>query len=115
MTKKEKSPFGLRAVNDYYIIEEESIELTVDKKSGLTQDVIDALESKRIVLPEISEGFADKFPFRGKVVSKGDKTKYEEIQPGTRVMFARLGGMRWNIGDKQYVNLKESDLHAIID
>lgn len=115
MTKKVKNLSGLRALNDYYIIEEEAIELTVDKQSGLTQDVIDAIETKRIVLPEIASGFADKFPFRGVIVSKGDRTKYEEIQPGTRVMFARLGGMRWNIGDKQYVNIKEADLHAIVD
>lgn len=114
MTKKEKSPkFGLQAINDIVIIEEDVLRLQQDDRSGLTKDVITALKESRLILPDIAEGFADKFPFTGKVVSKGDTCKRKEINIGTHVMFPRLGGMRWQHDGKQMINIKEDDIHAI--
>ena len=113
-TAVRSSKSTLRAINDFYIIEEDPIELTVDKSSGLNKDVVEALRSKKLVLPEIAEHYADKYPFTGRVVSKGDQTKYAEIKVGTHVMFARLGGMRWEENGKQMMNLREKDIHAII-
>lgn len=106
--------YTLKALNDFYIVEEEPIELTNDRDSGLTKDVVDSLKSGLLVLPDSAEYFANKFPFRGRVIAKGDRTRYD-IPIGTRVMFARLGGQRWQDGDKQYLTLREQDIHAIID
>lgn len=107
------STFSLRALNDFCIIEEDPIELTADDSSGLTADVIDSLKSGKLVLPEIAEGFADKYPFRGRVIAAGPQVK--EVALGDRVIFPRLGGMRWKRGNKQYINIRSCDLHAVIN
>lgn len=116
MTKKailKKS--GLRAINDIVIIEEDQIGLERDDRSGLTEDVIQALKTSKLVLPEIASGFADKFPFTGRVISVGHTCKIKEIKIGTHVMFPRMGGMRWEKEGKQYINIKEDDIHGIIE
>lgn len=116
MTIKAKSKkSGLQAINDIVIIEEDPIGLEQDDRSGLTKDVIKALKESKLVLPEIASGFADKFPFTGRVVSKGDECRMKEVKIGTHVMFPRLGGMRWEKGGKQMINIRESDLHAVIE
>lgn len=105
----------LKAINDILIIEEDPITLERDDRSGLTPDVISALKSNRLVLPEISAGFADKFPFTGTVISRGVDCKIADITVGTHVMFPRLGGMRWQKDGKQFINISERDIHAILD
>lgn len=110
--KKAKKSFGLMALNDIVIIEEDQIRLEQDDRSGLTKDVIKALESSKLVLPEIADGFADKFPFTGKVIVVGENCK--KIKVGNHVMFPRLGGMRWQMNGKQMINIKEDDIHALI-
>ena len=115
-SKKDKSSsLGLRALNDYVIVEEEQMEITQADDSGLTKNVTDALKSGLLVLPEEHENFAMKFPFRGKVISKGPLCKDEEVKIGSRVIFSRMGGMRWERDGKQIVNLREQDLHAVLD
>lgn len=116
MTKKVISKkSGLRAINDIVIIEEDPIDLEQDDRSGLTKDVIKALKESKLVIPEIASGFADKFPFTGKVVSRGDNCKIKAIKIGTHVMFPRMGGMRWQKDGKQMINIKEEDLHGILE
>ena len=115
MTKKAVKKSGFQALNDCYVIEEEPIEPTVDKASGFTPDVVSSIKSGLLVIPDVGQYALDKFPFRGKIISKGDKTRYKEIQIGTRVMFARLGGQRWTENDSQYITIREKDIHAIID
>lgn len=113
--KKERKKFGLKALNNIVIIEEDPIHLERDDRSGLTPDVIKALESSKLVLPEIAAGFADKFPFTGIVLDKGPDCKIKDIQIGSHVMFPRHGGMRWQKGDKQMINIKEDDIHGLLD
>lgn len=116
MTKKETSKkSGLQAINDYLIIEEDPIRLERDDRSGLTEDVINAIKDSRIVIPETAEYAANKYPFTGKVISRGTECKIEDIQVGTRVMFPRLGGMRWERDGKQFINISERDIHAILE
>lgn len=113
--KKARKKSGLRALNNIVIIEEDPIHLERDDRSGLTPSVIKALESSKLVIPETAEFYANKFPFTGIVVSKGDDCKIKEIKVGSHVMFPRHGGMRWQKGDKQMINIKEDDIHGLLD
>lgn len=116
MTNKEKlRGVGLKALNDILIIEEDPVGLERDDRSGLTPDVIEALKSERLVLPDIATGFADKFPYTGTVISRGTECKIPDIEVGTRIMFPRLGGMRWQKDGKQFINISERDVHAILN
>lgn len=114
MKKGTSKKSGLRATNDIVIIEEDPIGLEIDDRSGLTKDVVEAIKSSKLYIPETTEYYANKFPFTGKVVSKGHLCKIENIQIGTHVMFPRMGGMRWQKDGKQMINIKEEDIHAII-
>lgn len=107
------SSLGLRALNDYVIIEEEPIELTHDKASGLTEAVVEAIKGSKLVIPDSTEFYANKFPFRGSIVAAGPKVNLVKI--GERVMFARLGGQRWTIAKKQMITIHQDDIHAILD
>ena len=113
MKKATSKKLGLRALNDCVIIEEDPIELTQDKGSGLTKEVVEAIKDSRLVIPETTEFYANKFPFRGTIVAMGPLVKGLEI--GDRVMFARLGGQRWAHNEKQMITIREIDIHAVLD
>ena len=115
MKKVKLKKFGLRALNDYYIIEEDAMDIYNDMESGINKDVASALKSGKLIIPDAYQDYAMKFPCRGTIISKGDKTKYEELQIGTRVDYARLGVQRYKFKDKSYCNCKETDIHAILD
>ena len=110
--KKVKKEFGLRALNDVYIIKEDKIDWEVDKRSGLTTEVVAALKSSLLVLPDIGEDFARKYPCTGTVLSKGSKCKYE-IPIGERVAYARLGVQRFSWEGEDVCAVREHDLHGI--
>src|SRR3990167_10270723 len=110
MKKVKSKKFGLTALSNFYIVEEDPIELTPDKGSGLTKEVANAIKGGLLVIPEIGEFYANKFPFVGTIVAKGDETRHKDLKIGTRVMFARLGGQRWQKDDKQYVTIQEDDI-----
>lgn len=114
MKKARSTRSGLRALNDIYILEEEPIDFEVDNPSGLTSQVVDSVKSGKLVLPEIAEFYAKKYPCIGKVLAYGDKSRYR-IEPGTRVVFARGGIVRDQIDGKDYVFIREADINAIID
>ena len=103
---------SLKAIKDIVVIEEDPIEQTVDSESGLTPDVIDALKTNRLIIPEKYEAFASKFPCTGKVVSRGDRCA--QVSKGDRVIFARMGGQRTKLEGITYVTIREKDIHAII-
>src|SRR3990167_2752077 len=100
-TEKLGNP-GLRALNDMVIIEEEPVDFEVDKPSGLTKDVVEAIKSSLLHIPETAEFYAKKYPCVGKILTIGDKTWYK-LEVGTRVVFARQGGLREQIDGKDYV------------
>lgn len=106
------SKLSFLALNDFYVIEEDPIDFL---DSGMSADVEKALKESKLYLPDAFSSFAEKYPCTGIVVSRGNKTKYSEIELGTRVMFARLGVQRYLVNGKSYVNVLESDLHAILD
>jgi len=105
---------GLKALNDIYILEEEPIDFEVDKPSGMTKEVVEALKTALLHIPETAEFYAKKYPCIGKVLDRGDKTRYK-LELGTRVVFARGGVQRDQIEGKDYVFVREADLHAILD
>ena len=111
--KYQKSKSSLKAINDIYILEEEPIDLEVDTPSGLSKDVVHAIKSSLLHLPETAEFYAKKYPCIGKVLARGDVTRYE-IPIGTRVLFARHGIQRDQVDGKDYVFVRECDLHAIL-
>lgn len=100
-----------QALNNIYVIEEDPIETT---DTGLSKDVEQAIKDSRLIIPDAYQDYTQKFPCTGKIISKGEKTKHEEIQLGTRVLFARLGVQRYKINGKSYCNCLEADIHAII-
>ena len=111
---KLKTP-SLKALNDIYIIQEDGIDFERDDASGMTPEVVAALQSKKLYVPDTAEYYAKKYPFRGVVVQKGDLCKkYPEVTIGTRVMYAPLGVVRYKVDDKRYCNVRECDLHATL-
>lgn len=112
--KLQKLRSSLKAINDMYVLVEEAIDWEVDKASGVTKEVAQSLIEGKLVIPEMAEFYAKKYPCVGKVVAHGDRVKYI-IPIGTRVVFARLGVQRDQIDGKDYVFVRECDLHAILD
>lgn len=104
----------MKALNDILILEEEPVDFEVDNPSGLTKEVVKAIKGSKLVLPEQAEFYAKKYPCIGKVVASGSKCKYG-IAIGARVLFARMGVMREQVNGKNYVFVRECDIHAVLD
>ncbi len=112
MMKKGIKWRGLRALNDIYIIEEEPVESSYD--TGLKPEVSTAIKEKRLFIPEAYKNFAEKYPCRGKVISKGDKTKYD-VPVGSTVIYARLGVQRYQMNGRTLCDVRECDVHAVLE
>lgn len=110
--KKERKKFGLKALNDVYIIKEDLIDWEIDKGSGLTPQVVAALKSSLLVLPDIGEDFAKKYPCTGIVLSKGPKCKLE-VHIGEKVAYARFGVQRFKWENEDLCVVRECDLHGV--
>lgn len=104
---------GLKVLNDMYVIEEEPVDFEVDKPSGLTSEVVNMVKSGGLILPETAEFYAKKYPCIGKVIAHGDGTKYN-LELGSRVLFARHGGLREQVDGHDYVFIRESDIHCVL-
>ena len=111
---KKPGSTALKALNDIYILEEEPLDYEVDTPSGLSKDVVDMVRKGLLAIPESAEFYAKKYPCIGKVISHGDGVRYA-VEPGTRVLFARHGVQRDQIGGKDYVFVRECDIHAVLD
>ena len=103
----------LRAINDIYIIEEFPVETTYE--TGCSAAVTDAIKDGRLVIPEAYKNFAEKYPCRGRVLSKGDKCRYKDIKVGDEVVYARLGVQRYDFNGKMVCSVREDDLHGTVE
>lgn len=70
-----------------------------------------------IVLPET----AKEKPQEGKVVAVGSGVLVEgqrvalEVKPGDRVLFSKYAGTEIKVDGKEYLIMKENDIHAILE
>lgn len=101
---------GLRALNDIYIVLEDPIEVIAESDSGLTPDVVDALKSKLLIIPDTFASFAEKFPCTGLVVSSGAMTKLK-VPVGRRIGYSRLGVQRYKLNGLTFCDIRERDIH----
>lgn len=104
---------GLKAFRDMVFVKEDPIEPTIDKASGLTESVVDSINSGKLFIPDTAQYALEKYPYRGEVISVGEKVKIVSV--GDRVIFGRLGGMRMNEGGEQFIALREMDILATVD
>lgn len=104
--------FNLKALNDIYIIEEDPVETVYD--TGIKAEVTEAIKSGRLFIPEAYKNFAEKYPCKGTVISKGEKCKYE-IRVGDKVIYARLGVQRYQLDGKILCDVREADIHGILE
>ena len=95
------------------IVEEDPIEATADDGSGLTHDVLKSIKDGKLIVPDTAQYALEKYPYRGLVISIGSKVNL--IKKGDRVMFARLGGMRFQEQGKQFIAIRERDILALVD
>jgi len=107
------SPFKLQVVGEKVLVEEELLQPTPDKASGLTQDVCDAIASGKLVLAETSEYALLKYPYKGTVLSVGERCKYTKV--GDRVQFAQFGVQRFQFEGKQFLIMHEADIHGFYE
>lgn len=108
MVKQSKS--NLKVLNDRVLVEPEK-ELQVE---GVSQEVLEALEKAKIVLPDAYEAAYFKRPQWGKIVSWGDKCRYK-WEVGQKVSFARDGWAKLKFDGKEYLIFAESQLNATLD
>lgn len=107
------SPKTLKVLGEKVLIEEDPMEPTADIKSGLSKEVVEMLSSGSLLLPDDGKYFWQKFPFRGVVLSTGERVK--KVKIGDRVQFAELGGQRFEFENKQYLIIHEWDIHGVFE
>ena|SRR3990167_6948245 len=112
MKKVKLKKFGLKALNDVLIIKEDPVNWEYDKRSGLTEDVVEALKSSKLYVPETAEDYVKKFPCTGIVLSVGSKCKLG-IKAGDHVAYARLGVQRFKWEGESVCVVREADLHGL--
>ena len=94
----------LRPLNDFVIVEPEPIEIDDPEVRRIHNSGI-------LEIPEIAKSRLMKVTPRGKIVSWGNKCKYQ-YKIGDYVYFAQFGGSKLSFNDKEYRVLLESDLIA---
>ena len=104
---------GLKVLNDRVLIKEDPIDYNVDPGSGLTKDVVDALKSSKLVVPDQMEHYVKKYPCTGEVLGVGDECG-GQLKVGDRVIFARMGVMRLEHNGHKVAVCTIQDIHAVI-
>lgn len=110
----EDSPYTLQVIGNKILVEEEPMEPTPDVKSGLTKDVCEAISSGKIILAEESKYALMKCPYKGTVLSVGERCK-KGVKVGDRIHFAQLGTQRFQYKEKQFLIMHEEDVHGFYD
>ena len=108
--KGSDNPKYLQVIGNKVLVEEEPMVPTPDAGSGLTQEVCDALASGKLVLADESEFALIKYPYKGTVLSVGERCKHVKV--GDRIQFAHLGVQRFPFEGKQYLIMHEDDVHG---
>lgn len=104
----------LRVLNDYYLVLPDPVTEEVDKGSGLTKDVVAAIKSGKLIVPDIAEHAVKKYPMTGKVVSFGDQRRYKDIKKGDKVLFGRNCYAKVRFKEKEYFTMCEKDILCVI-
>jgi len=104
---------GLKVLNDRVLIKEDEIDWNQDAGSGMTKDVVAALKSSKLVIPDTAEFYAKKYPCTGEVIGVG-KQCGDDLKVGDRVIFARLGVMRLEHNGQKVAVCTIQDIHAVI-
>ena len=107
MKKVKSTKSGLKVLNDRVLVLPEK----ETKAEGATPEVIEALESKKLVLAEAYEAYYFKRPQWGKVVSWGDRCRYD-WRTNQKVYFPRDGWAKLNYQGTEYLIFSESQLNA---
>jgi len=105
------SPYKLQMIGNKVLVEEEPIEATPDIKSGLTQDVVDAIASGKLILTDESRFALYKYPYKGTILSLGGRCK-KGLKVGDRISFAQYGNHRFQFQGKQFLVMHEDDVHG---
>lgn len=108
--KDSDSPLRLQMIGDKVLVEEEPLEHTIDDASGLTESVVSSIKSGLIVLSDESKYAVMKYPFKGTVLSVGERVF--SIKVGDRIHFAPLGVQRFRFNGKQYLVMHKDDVHG---
>ena len=110
-----KAKTKIKVLNDFYLVEPFQEEITQDKQSGLTEDVVSAIKSGKLIIPEIADKYVKKRPMKGKVITWGDKCKYagDEIVAGDTIYFGYYCYAKVKHGGKEYFELREYDILAV--
>ena len=106
-TAQQPSLSILRVLNDLYLVEEDEMALDA------TGAVYTAIQEGRLHIPEAYKAFYEKVPYTGTVVAKGDKTKYDEVQVGTKVFYGKFSCQRFQHEGRRLLIVREKDLHGI--
>ena len=104
---------SIRVLNDNLLVIPK--ELDYSYQEGFSKEVVDALKSGKLALPETAEMAAKKFGRYGKVVSWGDKCRYkykvgQEVYFGPHATFNKI-----IIEDTAHYFVKEWDLLAEVE
>lgn len=109
----EDSPYKLQVIGEKVLVEEEPIEATPDKATGLTKEVCESINSGKLLLPEVSEFALMKYPYKGTVLSVGERCRYTKV--GDRIHFAQFGVQRFEFQGKQFLVMHEADVHGFYE
>ena len=101
--EQKKSKLKLRPLADRVVVERDESE---ERTSG------------GIVLPDTAREKIN----RGKVVATGEGTLNDEgkrvplqVKPGDHVLFGKYGGDEFELGDDEYLLIRESDILAVLE
>ena len=109
-TKEKLSLPTLKVLNDRVLIKPEK-ETNIE---GGSKEVLDALKTGKLILPDEYEAAYFKRPQWGTIVSWGDKCKYK-WEVGQKVAFPRDGWAKLKHGEIEYLIFAEEQLNATLD
>jgi co-chaperonin GroES (HSP10) len=111
-TSKKSGLQDIKALNDIVIVHENPVETSYD--TGVSATVTNAIKSGVLVIPDAYKDFSEKFPCQGKVIAVGSKCK-SGVKVGDEVIYARMGVQRYVLNGKTLCDVRECDIHGILE